>query len=122
MRKLGFLLVAAALTLEAGAVAVRPASAEEEAAPIMLAKQPPAADAEMSTAVPAAPAQAAPSEPATCPVNQATPPSVISLPLSEFHVEGYVPLNTRGYNYATPDDAPERYVPDSTGTQPRPID
>jgi hypothetical protein len=119
MRRLGLVLVAASLALEAGAVAIRPASAEEESAPITPAVKP--AEPVQSTA-PAAPAPEVTSEPATCSVAEAEPVGPISLPLSAFDGEGFVPLNTRGYNYPAQDDPPGRYVPDSTGTQPRPID
>jgi hypothetical protein len=106
MRTLGFALVAAALAVSAGSVSMRRAAADDGKG---------AAQAAPVTEYASDPNPAASH---ACPVT-AAPPTVVTLPLSAFHPKDYVNLNTRGYNYATPDDPPERYVPDSTG-RPRP--
>ena len=101
MRALGVTLVTLALVLGAGGVARRPL-------------------ADTSSGTAPAPAESAkPAESAdtggSC--KNLPPPRVVEIDMAKFPApKDFVSLNTRGYNYRQPGEAPQ-VIPDSTGQQ-----
>ena len=103
MRAFGVTLVALALVLGAGGVARRP---------LADTTSPP------TTSVPeaATPAPSESTDAGSC--KPGPPPRVVQIDMSKFQApEGFVSLNSRGYNYRQPGEPPQ-VIPDSTGQQP----
>jgi len=101
MRTLGTTLILAALALGAGGVSVRDASADEQTPALT----------EYPEAVVGNSAKDKLQPKNACKVDKPAAPAAVRIPLKAFNAQNYVHLNTRGYNYARPDDPPERYVP-----------
>jgi hypothetical protein len=110
MRYLGIALAVASLALSAGGVTVRPAAADEAAPAAQSADRAPVVEY-ASGAEPAAPNSCQRSNPG---------PYVVHLTVDRPSPAQFVDLNTRGYNYAMPDDPPERFMPSTAGPRKQP--
>ena len=101
MRTIGIALIMASLALGTGGVSIRPASASEGSTTV--------AEYAGETVGNGVADKLQPSN--ACKVPEPARPVAIRIPLGRFKNQNYVHLNTRGYNYPSPDDPPERSVP-----------
>jgi hypothetical protein len=105
MRILGIALCTAALALSSGGVYLQPAAAGEPAKAPPLQEYPPVPHSQEAN---------------SCPRSEQPLLVTLSLESAALEPAEFENLNTRGYNYPAADDAPGRYVPDSTGLPPEP--